>query len=373
MNSQSKSFYFQKAKSEDSQEILEILEENEFKGQISLTYTRRPNAYHSFQQEGQDVELIICRDNKSQRIIGFGAGVVKEAYVDGEKRRICYLFGLRMRKEYRKRARVVHRAYEFLREIFEKKEVDFYISTILAENTYAQQLLEKKRKFMPTYEYIDDYQVYNIKTGLKYKKDSNLKLRLQQATKEDIPKIIDFINQCGKKYQFYDVLEENDLLTGKLANLNYNDFYMLMNQQNNELLACGACWEQSSYKQYIVEGYSGLYKLMLPISMLFPLFGYPSLPKVGSRLDFFILSFWAIKDNDPDIFRSFINLIANQITDYPYFSIGLSATNPLIEILKEKPHFLYQSKVYFVNWDKENRLKEELKQDLPLYLECGRL
>jgi hypothetical protein len=63
-------FVIQPATAADSAEILCLLEENVFPGNVSLIYTRRPDAYRSFMAEGKEAHLLVCRDTQEGRIAG---------------------------------------------------------------------------------------------------------------------------------------------------------------------------------------------------------------------------------------------------------------------------------------------------------------
>jgi len=150
MNNISGQYYFEFADEKDSSEILEILEEDNFQGKISLLYTRRPNAYKSIKSEGEEVFIVVCRDREKEVIAGFGVLAINSCFVNGHKKKVGYLFGLRVRKEYQKKARIIHHGYENLGKIISEKGIEFCYTTILSENNNAERLLEKKRlKYMP--------------------------------------------------------------------------------------------------------------------------------------------------------------------------------------------------------------------------------
>ena len=101
------------------------------------------------------------------------------------------------------------------------------------------------------------------------------------------------------------------------------------------------------------------------------IFGFPRLPRPGSVLDFFTLSFWVVKDNHPFIFKIFLDEIAGHCRKHPFFLVGLHEKNPLCEEINKKPHIKYRSRSYLVNWAKEKRLAEEWDDNHIPYLECG--
>jgi hypothetical protein len=374
MNCQNERFIIRPAHPEDSIEILEILEiieEEDFKGRISLLYTRRPDAYESLMKEGEEVIIVVCQDTVNNKIAGFGSCAIRELFVNGKPEKVGYLFGLRSKKEYRKTFLVLAKAYQALSAALKDKGVNYFFTTILEDNLYAQKLFEKQRKFMPCYEPFGSYEVYTLKTHNKAVK--NIGIEFRKANKTDIPSIDEFLSEQGRKFQFYPVISENTLGGFTFPELTYEHFYILVDR-SDKILAVGAAWEQQSYKQYIVQGYGGIIKYIYPISSLFPLIGYPSLPKPGSVLNFFTLSFWAVKDSNPELFRTFLqNIAAADINGYPFFLVGIHHQNPLREVLIKMPHLKYSSKIYLVNWGKINPVAESIDSNIIPYFECGSL
>jgi len=364
MTSQSKRYAFTRAEPGDSNELLEILEDGNYEGNISLQYTRRPDAYISLKGEGVDVEIVVCRDLKQGEIIGFGACAINLCYINGIPQKVGYLFGLRMRNEYRKRALVVHKTYAYLREVLAEKQVAYYLTSILAENKYAQDLLGKERKFMPKYQPCIDYEVFSLKTA-RYTKKSRFGFR--RAEKADIPQIISFLTVQGQSRNFFPVVSEQDLLSESPWNASYEDMCILTIEQR--IVACGALWDRQKAKQYIVKNYGGIYKYVQPLSWLLNFLGYPALPPRGSELNFFTLSFWGVEDDNPEFFTEFIDRMASN-TDYSFFNVGLPENCSFGKILRKKQHLLYKSKIYLVSWEAE---AYTAFTDSKIYIEGGRL
>ena len=365
-------FCFELATPEDSQELLEILEGAPFEGKISLCYTRRPDAYRSLKKEGADVAIVVCRDLKQRRIVGFGACVIRTLLVNGNAANVGYLFGLRMRPEYFKKYPMLHHGYEFLHTLHKEQGVSFYITTILEENRYVQKLLEEHRPFMPTYQPFGMYEVYVLKTKVTPTSSSFANINLRQATQNDLFALLRFLSENGRNYQFFPVIEEQDLRAGRISGITVEDFYLLCGVQN-EILATGVLWDQRTYKQYLVKSYGGLLKLLYPFSRLFPLFGFPALPAPGSILNFSTLSFWAVKGNNPELFRHFLDSIVSLSGEYPFFLIGVHERHPLRDMLQKRPHISYKSKLYLVSWNEQQEYVDKLDHHMVPYLECGML
>ena len=370
MNFQSNRYKFEFARPEDGGELLGILEESDFKGQISLIYTRQPDAYASFKAEGEAAAVVLCRDTEKNKVVAFGACSVHKVYINGKATRVGYLSGLRVRKDYRRLYPFLPRGYSLLHSFCREHEVEYCYTTILEENQYAQRLLEKKREFMPDYIPLSAYETFIIKTGAGKKASKDYKL--VRASAEDLPSILEFLNLQGMSSQFFPVITVSDFKCNRFSSLKPEDFHILLDK-DNKIAACAAAWDQRSYKQYILAGYGGLLKIIYPISSVCKLFGYPSLPKPGKVLDFFTLSFLSVRDNNKSIFYEFIKMFSAVHSKYPFFVIGMGEGNLLRKAMEVIPHISYKSRVYLVDWDKTGRLRNKLDDEMPVNPECGLL
>jgi hypothetical protein len=364
-------FTFRLASPGDSGEILEILEEGYYSGNMCLLYTRRDDAFTSLMREGEEVDIITCRDTRDNTIASIGACALRTLYVNGEPAKVGYLFNLKTRSEYRKMFRFLHKGYDYCRRILEDKNLPFCLMTILEGNVPAVKLLEKRRPFMPDHYPLGTYEVYALKTGMRCKPLPGLHFR--RCRREDTAAVVRFLNENGRHYQFFPVVTREDFQEENKTGLCFNDFYGLYDDRG-ELAACGAVWDQKKYKQYIIKGYKGLLKYIAPVSGLLPVFGYPHmLSKPGTVLNFFTLSFWAVKDNNPFFFKHFVKNISRDSRDYGFFVIGVHETNDLKKVLTRLPHFSYKSKIYLVDWDKTGSKLSQLDNNRVPYLECGTL
>ena len=366
-------FSFGLASPQDSSQILEILEEGHYGGNISLLYTRRNDAFASFMREGEEVNIITCRDSLNDRIASIGACAQRTLYVNGIPRKVGYLFNLKTRSEYRKMFRFLPKGYEYCYQVHREKKLPFFLMTILEGNRDAIKLFEKRRAFMPGHYPLGTYRVFAFKTGLKCKPMPGFHFR--RCSEADMPAVLQFLNETGKNYQFFPWLQPEDFRDKSKKGISPGDFYSL-HDDRGEITACGAIWDQKTYKQYIVKGYRGFFKRIAPFSAVLPVFGYPHiLAKPGTILDFFTLSYWAVKDNHPGLFTHFLKNISQcpGAKDYRFFVLGIHDANTLKNSLERLPHFSYTSRIYLVDWDKSGNRLNQLDRDRVLYLECGTL
>jgi hypothetical protein len=363
-------FTFECATPDDSPELLAIIEESGAAGNIALLYTRRPDAYASLKHEGENVDIIVCRDHERGAIVGFGSCAVRTVLINGHPTKIGYLFGLRVRQAYRKQYPLLHCGYEFLRESQRDRRLAFYINTILTENQSAQRLLGKPRRCMPTYMPCGGYEIYTFTTR-KSRRSLPSAFYFRQATTADLPVLIQFLTEEGRRYQFFPVLTAQDLTEGRFPGLDIHQFYLLFDAQD-QIVAAGVLWDQTGYKQYVAQGYHGLLKWLYPVSRWFPLFGFPALPVPGTILRFQTLSFWVVKDNHPDYFRAFLDQIL-VASNFPLLLVGVHERHPLRSLLRKRPHISYTSRLYLVHWKEQQEAVDALDRTMIPYLECGML
>jgi len=360
-------FVIQPATAADSAEILCLLEENVFPGNVSLIYTRRPDAYRSFMAEGKEAHLLVCRDTQEGRIAGLGAHTVHECFIDHRPEQVVYLFGLRFRREYLAKRVLLSLpgAYRPIIEQFRAQGVRYFLTAILKDNLPAQRLLTKERSHMPRYTFLCPYHTLTFLTCRGALSLPN-SYAFRPATPEDRAALEDFLVAEGGRSDFFPS-RIGDLF-GRHPELSWESFYLLTDRQGS-ILACGAPWDQVSYKQYIVAGYGGKLRWLYLVSPLLRPFGYPPMPKPSTILRFFLLAFWCVKDNRAEYLKWFLDSLARAARDYPYFVVGVPEAHPLGPALNERRFLGYDSHIYLVGDhvtpDDAARLRKSP------YLECG--
>lgn len=341
MNCRNKRFRIDLATPADAAEILQIYESGDFLGKISVLYTRRPDPWYSLQQEGEEVVIPILREQKNNRICGMGCCVLRSGYLNGEIKRIGYLTGLKVLPEYRQKLLPIADVYQFLYEQT-KDKVDFFYTTILRENVAVQKMLEKKRARMPRYFYLGDYTVYCFRLGKKRAR----KVRGDYLLNRGLNRAVQyFIAEQEKAYQL------SVPVSNKVTEQEEKEYFSLTDAQGNVLAAC-ALWNQQDYKQYIITGYHGLYRLLrkLPIE----LWGYPPLPLINSPANYASVVQFYVQNDDPHLARYFLERVAGEAKQYDFLMWGLFSGHPLQSLFTRIRHFHYQSRVYSVHWPAEN-------------------
>ncbi len=81
------------AEPKDGERILEILECSPAKGSIELLYTRRPDAYISYQKECEEAFVYVAKED--EKVVATVAELTRRVYIGGENKKAAYICGLK--------------------------------------------------------------------------------------------------------------------------------------------------------------------------------------------------------------------------------------------------------------------------------------
>jgi len=171
-----------------------------------------------------------------------------------------------------------------------------------------------------------------------------------------------------RRYQFAPRFSTADLLSPERSRgLEPGDFFLAV--VGDEVVGCLALWDQSGFKQVVVQGYAPRLARRRPwINGLSPLLGMPRLPDPGQPLPHAYLSHLAVDRDDPAIFRVLVEAAYGEARArrYVYVVIGLAARHPWRGWLESrfKPR-TYASVLYAVSWEDETQAVAELDGRMP--------
>ena len=190
--------------------------------------------------------------------------------------------------------------------------------------------------------------MFNPKQKIKVPNNS---YTFRQATTADTKKLSAFLNEEGKKKDFFPVINSLD----QFYNLKIENFYLLLD--GNNLLAVACLWNVSPYKQYTVLKYGALMKFLRIANPLLQAIKYVKLPKENESINFPFLSFFISKNDDLTNYKILFNEM-NKVAskDYGYLCIALPENHFAIDIFKKIKSLNIGSTLYEVSFVKN--LKE---------------
>jgi len=144
------------------------------------------------------------------------------------------------------------------------------------------------------------------------------------------------------------------------------DFFLAMDGES--IIGCLAVWDQGSFKQTVVRGYSGrTARWRRIINIGARIAGQPALPPVNSPIRHCYASHLAIDDDNPGIFAALLRRLYNYVVDqgHSYLMLGLCDHHPFLEsVMSTYPHIDYKSLLYLIAWDEDLEVLSEVDDRL---------
>lgn len=288
--------------SDYSDEIRNILNDEEMESLVQVTYEKVPNLFESLQKDSEKTPIIVAGiDVKTGYLAGIGACSIF-------KNNIGYLNSFRIKKEYRNKVNF-GKAYEMLITEAKKLGVKNIVTTILEENKIAQKILTKRRKSMPIYEFYKNIVFFSLKN-----------------------------------------VKKSDLIVKDEEILKYGNFEIHLKNKTN--------------KKYVVKDYKKIYKFLYKFRKVIAFFGYPEMPEINKISNFLYMDF-VLKGKNSDEkknkneFRKAVKFIQNKGYNCDFFMIGSYENSFLEKNLDKMKVFKYKSKMYKVFYEKIENVERD--------------
>lgn len=340
----------EEAAPEDDPELRRLLRDNPIAGEIRVSLEREPNVFLAAAVEGEPHRTIVAR-NPAGGIVGMGSRSVWNAFVNGEPCRLGYLSQLRVDRAYRGRKRLLTAGYDLIRSFRNPEELPFDLTSIIADNDVARRLLGAGLLGLPTYREIEEWTTLIVPTTSRPRKTG---IRIERGGQERMGEVAACLERNRRRYQFAPSFSAADLQSPERSRgLAPSDFFLSVAM--GEVVGCLALWDQSSFKQVVVQGYAPRLARWRPwMNRLAPMLGTPRLPEPGNSLPHAYLSHLAVDGDDPEIFRALIETAYAEARArrYVYVVTGLAARHPWKDWLEKrfKPRS-YSSVLYAVLWE----------------------
>lgn len=331
MSSPSSRYAIGLASSSDAAALVRLYESDDFTGDISVLYTRRPDPYASLLAEGDRAVVPTVTDTVDGVILGMGACVVRDAWVNGEPRRVGYLTGLKGLPEYRGKVPVIPRVYAYLREQT-ADDVELYYTTILADNEGVRRMLERRRRNMPEYRPAGGYTA----SCFRWRAPRTREYRPGRGTLAELSAL----QPAGAD-------APNLAPCGPLPGLTDADVWLLRDRSGAVVAGCGVL-DQRARKQYIVTRYGGRYRWLrrLPTTLA----GYPRLPRENAVANHASVTNLVVRGDDPELARLFLGFVGGAHRGRDFLMWGHADTDPLGSALSRGRSVAYRSLLYTVHF-----------------------
>jgi hypothetical protein len=338
---------FAVAQREDEPDIRRLLRDNALDGWIRLSLEREPDAFAADFGLSRSHAFIVARERASGEAVGICERSVRDAFVDGEIRRLPYLGSLRVAPAYRHRIRVLRGGFEAVRSLLHKaSDLPFALTSITADNDKAARVLCAGLPGLPTYRPTGELSTFAIRA-----RERPMPPGIECATPDDLAAIAVLLQRVYRRFQFAPVWRAADLArliaTGGLR---IDD--ILIVRHGPGVRACLAVWDQSVAKQTVVRGYAPWLGRLRPlVNLAAPLASMPRLPPPGSSLRQVYLSHVAVEGDDPAVFRSLLaaGLTRARRRGFEVALTGFAAGHPFVAAVERERPATYRSLLHTVH------------------------
>ena len=340
-----RSVSFESATDADDPEIRRLLRDNPMMGQITVSLEREPGCFAEAACTQLEHQTIVARQNN--RLICVGNCSFRTRFMNGRACRVGYLSGLRLDQRAAGRFDVLRRGYTFFRELHHGSEP--YFTAIASDNERAIRFLERAAPGMPIYDYVGEF-VTAVLPVRKRMRANPRSFAMERASNVD--ELVAFLNKHNSRYQFAPCWTAEDLLRLRGLGLQTANFWQI--RSGGRIAACGALWDQRSFKQTVVRGYAP--PLSWSRRWLNPMLaavGRPQLPAVGTTLAQGFISHLAVTADQPELLIELATALNGDAADrqLDYLMLGLSEGDPRLATLRAHFKFReYRSRLYTVRW-----------------------
>ena len=223
----------------------------------------------------------------------------------------------------------------------------------MEDNHAARRILGANLTGMPTYRERQRFCTFALIPSRRYGKLGDA-AAVEPATPFDLGEIAACLQRNYRPYQFAPYWTAEALRSERRCpNLSAGDFLVV--RDKGRIAGCLALWDQSPFKQSVVQGYRPPLARLRPLfNLAAPALRLPRLPPVGAALGQVYLSHLAVDGDDPGVLRALIGagLSEAAIRGFPLAILGSASDTIMYRVIRSAFRGRrYLSRLYTVCWD----------------------
>jgi hypothetical protein len=367
-------YEFQLATRADDAQLRAVLAATPMPGRLVVSFRRDPSFFDAAVVDGAFHQVVVCRDQQENRIVGFGCRSVRQRFVNGRPTPVGYLGSLRVLPAYR-RLGLVARGYAYFRSLHHDGKAPVYLTTIAEGNDPALSTLTTGRAGLPDYAFVGRYHtvVLPIPPRRRGVPCLDATLQIREATALDRDALIAFLQVVGPARQFFPCLGPADFFAPASTFRDLAPEDVLLAFRRDRLVGTLGSWNQQGFRQSVVESHAHLLGWLRPFYNAWAtVSGCPGLARVGEPLRCLTAAIPTVLDDDPRVFDVLLKAALARASGGPddYLLVGLHETDPLLAVARRLGVASYVTRLYLVSWEDGQAFRARL-DDRPSYLELG--
>jgi hypothetical protein len=335
---------------------------------LRMAFERAPDYFVSAAVMYHQPELLVVTRRQDDALVAAVNMGVRRTYLNGCAQPLRYGADMRIAPESQG-GRVLLYVNRAVKEVIRD---GWYLSVILEDNQRSRSSLEGGRAGLPDYRHVGGITTYTL-TGLRRRMSGFLPV-VRTATAADIPAMNRWVDEMAAHYQFLPCYDFNGLQNGDpfFQGLGIEDFLLV--EEGGKLRGLVGVWNQKSFKQTRVTGYSRALAWVRPFWNLWSAWtGGLHLPATGEAFDYLALHSPLTRPDDLPAFRALMQAAWEQTRHRGSraMTLTLADNDPRQEVMAHFRSLPLRANQYTVAF--ENASQPALAGGLIPFYESGRL
>jgi hypothetical protein len=187
---------------------------------------------------------------------------------------------------------------------------------------------------------------------------------VQPASQETLEEIVAFLQEHGPRRQLFPAYTLKDF-TDEERMRGLKPQNIMVARRGTEIVGVMAVWDQSGYKQDIVDSYGSELRRIRPFyNLLARLIGARPLTPTGEAIPLGFAACICIVEDDRDVMHALLSACLRNAhkRGKAFLMLGLADNDPLLPIVRKYLHIPYHSELYVVSWEENpaNLLDERI-------------
>lgn len=323
-------------------------------GLVSVAFEREPDYFLGHGIMGEKCVTMKAVERKSGKLAGLMCLASADRYINGKIQKVGYAGQVRIDRDFQG-TMLPLRAFPYIRSLVKEGWPDLWFGAIVDDNPTAEALfVGLPRTSFPVAEVVSPIHTLALLTRKRFVGSKGTEsISVERGNQFGREAIVAFLNDQGARREFTPQLKIEDLAgEDRTPGLKPDDFLVAV--IDGRIAGICGIWDQSGFKQTVVHGYRGWLAGTRPIiNSVGRLIGMKKLPGIGDPIASASLSFLAVADDSPAVFRILLTAALGETYSRgkDYLMAGFSQRDPLLKSAGKFRHILYRSTMYAFRFD----------------------
>lgn len=344
-------FDFRLGRPADEPEIRALVGSVAMPGDVAVRFVREPDYFLGTTIMGDPCEVFVARNRPDGRLAGIACRAERRTYINGEERTTGYIGQIRVAEEFRGNW-LIQQGARIVRKRSEPGLI--YLGVIARENPRARAALIERRPPAG----VHAVHLSGLTTCALILRQHHRPPKPEegivvgQASPALMPQVVAFLRGHGTTRNFFPAYTLEDFSGGeRLRGLAAEDVFVA--HRGDRILGVLAVWDQSAYKQDVVESYGPRLERLRPrYDAAARLLRVQPLTPPGEAIPLAFGACIAVADDDHRVMHALVRAASHYAAALgkAYLMLGFADSDPLLQVVQRWPHITYRSDIFALSW-----------------------